>query len=82
MDFDIGNLVYIVLTLIFLIVGALGKKKKPDQQQVGLLARVLKERELQDIYIKPVIRKELESLWERFDKYKDSEIEGMDIELE
>ena len=56
-------------------------KKKPDQQQVGLLARVLKEKELQDIYIKPVIRKELEALWERFDKFKDSEIEEMDIDI-
>lgn len=56
-------------------------KKKPDQQQVGLLARVLKDKELQDIYIKPVIRKELEKLWERFDKFNDSEIEEMDIEL-
>lgn len=56
-------------------------KKKPDQQQVGLLARVLKDKELQDIYLKPVIRKELEKLWDRFDKFKDSEIEEMDIEL-
>ncbi|MGD8428557.1 MAG: hypothetical protein PVH63_13100 [Balneolaceae bacterium] len=57
-------------------------KKKPEQQQVGLLARVLKDRELQDIYIKPVVRKHLEELWDRFDKFKDSEIEEMDIELE
>ena len=57
-------------------------KKKPDQQQVGLLARILQDRELQDIYIKPVVRRELEKLWERFDKFKDSEIEEMDIDLE
>ena len=57
-------------------------KKKPDQQQVGLLARILQDRELQDIYIKPVVRRELEELWERFDKFKDSEIEEMDIDLE
>lgn len=57
-------------------------KKKPEQQQIGLLARVLKDKELQDIYLKPVIRKELEKLWERFDRFKDSEIEEMDIELE
>lgn len=58
-------------------------KKKPDQQQVGLLARVLKskEQELTDIYIKPVIRKQLEELWDRFEKYKDSEIEEMDIDI-
>lgn len=57
-------------------------KKKPEQQQVGLLARVLRDQELQDIYIKPAIRKELEDLWDRFDRFKDSEIEEMDIELE
>jgi len=28
-DFDIGNLVYVILTIVFLIFGALGKKKKP-----------------------------------------------------
>jgi FtsZ-interacting cell division protein ZipA len=33
MDFDIGNLVYIILTLIFLIVGALGNKKKKANPQ-------------------------------------------------
>jgi hypothetical protein len=58
-------------------------KKKPEQQQVGLLARVLKnkEQELTDIYIKPVVRKQLKELWDRFDKYKDSEIEEMDIDI-
>jgi len=58
-------------------------KKKPEQQQVGLLARVLKnkEQELADIYIKPVVRKQLKELWDRFDKYKDSEIEEMDIDI-
>ena len=30
--FDIGNLVYVVLTIVFLVVGALGKKKKPVAQ--------------------------------------------------
>jgi hypothetical protein len=31
-DFDIGNLLYVVLTIVFLAVGALGKKKKPVQK--------------------------------------------------
>lgn len=57
-------------------------KKKPPQQLVGLLARVLKDQELQDIYIKPVVRKHLEELWDRFEKFKDSEIEEMDIEFD
>lgn len=57
-------------------------KKKPQQQQVGLLARVLQDKELRDIYIKPVVRKHLEELWDRFDQFQDSEIEEMDIDLE
>lgn len=57
-------------------------KNKPEQQQVGLLARVLKEKSLRDIYIKPAVRKHLEELWDRFDRFKDSEIEELDIDLE
>lgn len=57
-------------------------KNKPAQQQVGLLARVLKEQGMQDIYIKPAVRRELEKLWERFDQYNDTEIEELDIDLE
>ncbi|MCK5137312.1 MAG: hypothetical protein KAR19_16130 [Bacteroidales bacterium] len=29
MDFDIGNLLYVVITLVVVIVGLMGKKKKP-----------------------------------------------------
>jgi hypothetical protein len=57
-------------------------KKKPEQRQIGLLARVLKEKELSDIYVKPVVRKHLDNLWERFDKFEDSEIEELDIKLD
>jgi hypothetical protein len=28
-DFDIGNLVYVILTIVFLVFGLIGKKKKP-----------------------------------------------------
>lgn len=57
-------------------------KKKPEQQQVGLLARVLQDRPLRDIYIKPAVRRQLEELWERFEQFKDREIEELDIDLE
>ncbi|MCW9705744.1 hypothetical protein [Fodinibius salsisoli] len=57
-------------------------KKKPEQQQVGLLARVLKDKSLQDIYIKPAVRNHLEELWDRFDRFKDTEIEELDIDLD
>ena len=32
MDFDIGNILYIVITLVAVVVGLLGKKKKPANQ--------------------------------------------------
>jgi hypothetical protein len=32
MEFDIGNILYIVITLVAVIVGLLGKKKKPASQ--------------------------------------------------
>lgn len=57
-------------------------KKKPLQQQVGLLARVLYDKQLQDIYIKPAVRKDLEELWDRFDQFTENEIEELDIDLD
>lgn len=57
-------------------------KKKPEQQQVGLLARVLKNKSLRDIYIKPAVRKHLEELWDRFERFKESEIKELDIDLD
>ena len=35
MDFDIGNILYIVITLVAVIIGLLGKKKKPAGQAEG-----------------------------------------------
>lgn len=35
MEFEIGNLFYIVITLVAVIVGLLGKKKKPTVQGTG-----------------------------------------------
>lgn len=56
-------------------------KNKPPQEQVGLLARILREKEMADTYIKPAVRKELEKLWKRFDSYEETQIEEPDIEL-
>lgn len=56
-------------------------KNRPVEQQVGLLARVLQDKELQDIYIKPAVRKHLEELWDRFEQFDDREIEVTDIDL-
>lgn len=58
-------------------------KKRPPQLQVGILARVLKKLEMQDIYIKPAVRRELEELWERFEKFDEQEPEEeIDIDLD
>ena len=35
MEFEIGNLFYIVITMVAIIVGLLGKKKKPAGQGTG-----------------------------------------------
>lgn len=35
MDFDIGNILYVVITLVAIIIGVLGKKKKPVNQEPG-----------------------------------------------
>lgn len=57
-------------------------KNKPVQQQIGLLARVLHDKKLEDVYIKPAVRKHLEELWYRFEQFDGSEIEEMDIDLD
>jgi hypothetical protein len=53
-------------------------KKKPIEQQVGLLARVLNNKNLQDIYIKPAVRKDLDELWQRMNRFDQAEMEISD----
>lgn len=50
-------------------------KKRPIEQQVGLLARVLRKKNLKEIYIKPAVRRELNILWQRMDQFDHSEAE-------
>jgi hypothetical protein len=38
MDFDIGTFIYILLTLVFIIIGSLGKKKKPQANKPNVNA--------------------------------------------
>ncbi len=44
--------------------------KKPPEQQVGLLFRVLQKTGVEDIYVKPAVRKELDKLRERFEEFE------------
>ena len=43
-------------------------KNRPLESQIGILARVLKRADLEDLYIKPAVRKRLAELWERIDR--------------
>lgn len=42
-------------------------KNKPVESQLGTIARVLGQIELSGTYIKPIVRKELEILWNRLE---------------
>jgi len=46
-------------------------KNKPGVSQAGILAKVLRNRNTEDIFIKPAVRKELEDLWIRIDRFKE-----------
>jgi hypothetical protein len=55
-------------------------KKRPIEQQVGLLARVLNKNHIKSMYIKPAVRKELSNLWDRFEEFDEPEkTENADI---
>lgn len=42
-------------------------KNKPVESQLGTIARVLGEIDLDGTYVKPVVRNELEKLWDRLE---------------
>ena len=44
-------------------------KNRPLESQAAILARVLRQIGTDDTYIKPAVRKELEELWDRIDKF-------------
>lgn len=45
-------------------------KNKPAESQAGILARVLQTAELDDLYVKPVVRKHLKEFWDRIDNFE------------
>lgn len=46
-------------------------KNKPPVSQAGILAKVLQNGSTDDIFIKPAVRKKLEDLWVRIDRFKE-----------
>jgi hypothetical protein len=50
-------------------------KKRPIELQMGIYARLLcrKQEDLADLYIKPAVRKKLQELWDRMEKFDEEE---------
>lgn len=46
-------------------------KNKPPQLQAAILARVLREDRADEVFIKPAVRKQLEDLWARIDRFSE-----------
>ncbi len=42
-------------------------KNKPAESQLSTIARVLSQIDLEGTYIKPIVRKELDKLWDRLE---------------
>ncbi len=55
-------------------------KRNPAELQVGVLATIIGKEEFEDIYIKPVVRKELEDYWRRKNKFEQGDLEFTDGE--
>ena len=49
-------------------------KNKPPESQEAILAKVLKNMSPHDTYIKPAVRKELEKIWLRLDRFNEKDI--------
>lgn len=50
-------------------------KNNPMELQVGILANLLENKDLDTIYLKPVVRKELESYWKRKKKFEQGDLD-------
>lgn len=48
-------------------------KNRPVEAQAAILASVLKDKGADEIFIKPAVRKKLEELWDRMDRFKELE---------
>ncbi len=54
-------------------------KNKPKESQVATLAKVIRKVEVDDMFIKPIVRKELNKIWDQIDSFQ-GETESLDGE--
>lgn len=45
-------------------------KRRPVDTQNMILAKILRDVEIEDLYIKPAVRKEIRGMWDRLDQFK------------
>ena len=55
-------------------------KNKPVESQLGTIARVLGQIDIEATYIKPAVKKELHSLWDRLSVTPESSADELDFE--
>ncbi|MCC5908632.1 MAG: hypothetical protein JJU13_20610 [Balneolaceae bacterium] len=48
-------------------------KNRPPELQAAILAKVIKSVNTDDLFIKPAVRKELEQIWKRLDRFDSAE---------
>ncbi|TVQ06586.1 MAG: hypothetical protein EA359_00920 [Balneolaceae bacterium] len=48
-------------------------KNRPVESQAAILAKIIKQIGPDELFIKPAVRRELESLWEKLEKFETSE---------
>jgi hypothetical protein len=48
-------------------------KNRPVESQAAILAKVIRRFNPEDLFIKPAVRKELEDIWVRLDRFDDVE---------
>lgn len=51
-------------------------KRRPVDTQNMILAKVLRSVDLEDLYIKPAVRKEIRSMWDRLDQFESEKDES------
>lgn len=55
-------------------------KSKPIESQLGTIARVLAQIDIEGTYIKPAVKKELNILWDRLSVTPESSLDELDFE--
>ncbi len=55
-------------------------KNKPIESQLGTMGRVLGQIDLESVYIKPAVRKNLEDLWEQLEVEPEESSEDFELE--